>query len=391
MAKNKKLSNTITVATSVTSVTGPSDPAISPAAQRILQGKIELIQKHPFYASLVLRMEFVETARFPTAATDGKTIFYNPDFILELTTREVAGLLAHEVMHVALQHHTRRYNREPLRWNYACDYAINPMLLDAGMRLPEGGLLDPQFFDMSAEQIYALLPPLPKGSPVGFGQVLDEPGGEANRDTAEAEVRACIAQAMLDARMRGDVPGALERMVEQLLQPRVDWRAVLARFVCERSKSDYSWLKPNVRFLYRGIYLPSLDSTETGRVILIADTSGSISDDLINQFAGEVSGIAETFHIPLKVIYVDAKVCSVQDIEPGDEIDLKPKGGGGTDFRPGFALIERDDLQPRAVVYLTDGDCTSYPSEPSYPVLWVQFGHCRFEPPFGEKIQIVEE
>jgi predicted metal-dependent peptidase len=391
MAKKKTVAPVIPPATSVTSVPGTSDPAMSPAAQRILHGKIELIQKHPFYASLVLQMEFVETARFPTAATDGKTIFYNPDFIGELTTREVAGLLAHEVMHIALQHHTRRYNREPRRWNYACDYAINPMLLEAGMHLPEGGLLEPEFFGLSAEQIYALLPPPPPGAPVGFGEVLDEPGGEPNRDTAEAEARAQVAQALLDTRMRGSVPESLERLVEQLLQPRVDWRAVLARFVCERCQSDYSWLKPNVRFLYRGIYLPALDSTETGKIILIADTSGSISDDLINQFAGEVSGIAETFHIPLKVIYVDAKVCSVQDIEPGDDIDLQPKGGGGTDFRPGFELIEKDDLQPRAVVYLTDGDCTSYPPEPPYPVLWVQFGHCRFEPPFGEKIQIVQE
>lgn len=370
------------------STPGAGDGELTPAGQRILHGKIELIQGFPFYASLVLRMDFIETHQVPTAAIDGKTIFYNPDFISGQTVRNIAGVLAHEVMHVALQHHTRRYNRDPRKWNYACDYAINPMLIEAGLQLPEGILNHPQYNGMTAEQIYALLPDIPASAPIGCAEVLDEPGGEPNRDTAESEARAGVAQAILDARMRGNVSESLERLVEQLLQPKVDWREVLARFVTERSRSDYSWLKPNVRFLNRGLYLPALDSTETGKIILIADTSGSIDDELISQFSAEVSGIAETFAIPLQVIYVDAKICGVQDIEPGEDIDLKPKGGGGTDFRPGFAFIEKNDLQPRAVVYLTDGICDDYPSEPGYPVLWAQFGQYPFEPPFGEKIQV---
>ena len=366
----------------------PNDPAMTPAAQLILQGKIELIGAHPFYASLVLRMDFVETKTVPTACIDGKTIWYNPDFVLGQTVRKVAGLLAHEVMHVALQHHLRRFNREPRRWNYACDYAINPMLLAAGMHLPDGGLVDERYLDMAAEEIYHLLPPVDEEDPIGFGEVRDEPGGPDNRDAAATEVEGCVAQAMLDQRMQGDVPAALERLVAQILQPKVDWREVLARFISERSKSDYSWLKPNVRFLNRGIYLPGLDSLQTGAIIMIVDTSGSITGKLIEQFAAEVWAIAGTFSIPVMLIYVDTHVAGVQEIEAEEEIALKPKGGGGTDFRPGFAFIEERELHPCAVVYLTDGCCRSYPEEPAYPVLWAQFGAYPFDPPFGERIRI---
>ncbi len=357
-------------------------------SEHITRGKILLIQNQPFYASLVMRMEISETTEIDTACTDGTNIQYNPDFIGVLTIREVAGLLAHEVLHIALLHHTRRHHREPQRWNQACDYAINPILLKAGMSLPAGGLYNEDFTSMTAEQIYELLPPCDSATPAGFGEVKDPPGGAGKKEAAEAGARGSIAQALLDAKMRGNLPEDLERLVSQILQPKIDWREVLARFVTEISRKDYTWTRPAVRFIHQGLYMPMLEAPETGRIILIADTSGSIDDELISQFSGEVKGIADTFNISLLVIYVDAAVKATQEFEIGEDIDLKPRGGGGTDFRPGFVYIEDNDLQPRAVVYLTDGECSRYPDEPAYPVLWAQFGSGHFEPPFGEKIQI---
>ncbi len=87
-------------------------------------------------------------------ATDGVSLYYNPEFVDTLNSATLAGVLAHEVMHPALQHHVRRSGRDPRRWNEACDYAINPLLLDAGLSLPDGVLIDHRFRGMSAEQIY---------------------------------------------------------------------------------------------------------------------------------------------------------------------------------------------------------------------------------------------
>jgi hypothetical protein len=89
-------------------------------------------------------------------ATDGVSLYYNPEFVDTLNSATLAGVLAHEVMHPALQHHVRRSGRDPRRWNEACDYAINPLLLDAGLSLPDGVLVDHRFRGMSAEQIYNL-------------------------------------------------------------------------------------------------------------------------------------------------------------------------------------------------------------------------------------------
>ncbi len=260
--------------------------------------------------------------------------------------------------------------------------------MEAGMILPDGGLFSEEFLDMSAEEIYELLPECKNSDAPGFGEVRDESGGEENRGIAEAESRGSVAEAVLHAKMRGTMSGDLDRLVKEILEPKVDWREALAMFVTEISRADYTWSKPSSRFAHLGLYMPKLESIETGHIIIIVDTSSSIDDEMISMFSSEVTAIAETFQIRLQVIYVDAKFQSIQDLEPGEDIVLKPKGGGGTDFVPGFDYIEEHDLRPRAVVYLTDGACDSFPAEPEYPVLWTQFGHYPFKPPFGAKIQI---
>ena len=88
-------------------------------------------------------------------ATDGRRIVYNPQFVRQLKPAELEGVVAHEVMHCALAHHCRRGSRNPQIWNQAADYAINPLLLSAGIALPAGVLVNPEFANLSAEEIYA--------------------------------------------------------------------------------------------------------------------------------------------------------------------------------------------------------------------------------------------
>src|ERR1700690_1775926 len=129
----------------------------TPTSLRIQKARTSLILDHPFFGSLLFRLKGRECRSIQTMATDGVSIYYNPDFVETLNAATLAGTLAHEVMHPALHHHVRRSGRDPKRWNVACDYAINPLLVDAGLNLPEGVLLDNRFRGMSAEQIYNLL------------------------------------------------------------------------------------------------------------------------------------------------------------------------------------------------------------------------------------------
>ena len=129
----------------------------TPIARRIQKARTALVLDHPFFGSLLFRLKDLECGSIETMATDGVSLYYNPQFVETLNAATLAGTLAHEVMHPALHHHVRRSGRDPKRWNVACDFAINPLLVDARLSLPEGILLDNRFRGMSAEQIYNLL------------------------------------------------------------------------------------------------------------------------------------------------------------------------------------------------------------------------------------------
>ena len=157
----------------------------TPTSLRIQKARTSLILDHPFFGSLLFRLKGRECRSVQTMATDGVSLFYNPDFVETLTAATLAGTLAHEVMHPALHHHVRRSGRDPKRWNVACDFAINPLLVDAGLSLPDGVLIDNRFRGMSAEQIYNLLESESETErDSGKEDGDEEHGGEESKDEA---------------------------------------------------------------------------------------------------------------------------------------------------------------------------------------------------------------
>src|ERR1700682_1457576 len=130
--------------------------AQSTVEQKLTRARTQLLLNQPFFGTLCLRLKLMPGSR-PTLATDGVRIIYNPSFVDSLTPAELEGCLAHEVLHCALGHHARRGVREPRLWNHAADYAINPILVKNGLKLPAGVLLDPQYENLPAEEIYARL------------------------------------------------------------------------------------------------------------------------------------------------------------------------------------------------------------------------------------------
>jgi len=225
-----------------------------------------------FFATLVLRLQSRPDWETETMATDGRELLYNPEFVNKLGPLLVQGVLAHEVMHNALAHPSRRGPRDPVLWNIACDLAINPILRDAHVALPDGCLMpgEGQFAELpagkSAEEYYSTLM---KGKddcgdsegngagtsdPGGCGQVIDpEQGDPAQVQAIEAEWKVAVAQAQQAAMGRGPLPGGLGRSVEQVLHPPADWRSVLREFVSAHARNDYSWSRPNRRFIAQGL------------------------------------------------------------------------------------------------------------------------------------------
>ena len=361
-----------------------------------------LVLDHPFFASLALRLNVSENKDIETARTDGRKLEYSPKFVESLSMDELKGLICHEVMHCVLQHPFRVNGRHPRIWNYAIDYVVNPIVLDAGMRLPEGALFDEKYTDMSAEDVYRLIVDdlQPEEVPPSLGEVIEpgcgksgegeeEGGGESIQDIAQ-EWKVILAQAAQQAEREGRLPAGIRRLVKDTLEPKLDWREIFRRFITTYAENDYSWTKPDRRYVHRGLYLPSMYSNELGKVVAAIDVSGSISQDQLDQFSGEINSILQDYRAECKVIYCDAEVTQVDDYEAGDPVRLEVNGGGGTDFRPPFDLLQSEDEVPSCMLYFTDGMCSSFPEEPVYPTMWVvmQSGYGDFDPPFGEVLYL---
>jgi predicted metal-dependent peptidase len=380
------------------------------AGKALAAARVKLIlgrdARSAFFATLVLRLAPEPAWDLDTLATDGRALRYYPTFVTGLTPDELAGVLAHEVMHCALAHPARRQGRDPDVWNVACDLAINPLLVAAGVVLPPSRLmpgegqhagLDP---GKSADEYYALLPGPAAGEsdgsgstgdPGGCGQVIDpEDGDPAEARQVEADWQVAVAQAQSAAAGRGPLPAGLGRAVDEVLHPPADWRAVLREFVSSHAKNDYSWTRPNRRFLAQGLYLPGLRSEELGDVVLAVDTSGSIGEKLLGVFAAEANAVLASFDCTLTVLFHDSDVQKVQTWRSADgPLVLDPVGGGGTSHACVFDWLARSGLDPACVVCLTDMETEFPPVPPAVPVLWAVPGPVSCDPPFGRVVSLV--
>ena len=336
---------------------------------RIQKARTALLLDHPFFGSLLYRLKDRESRAIKTMATDGVSLLWNPEFVETLTAATLAGVLAHEVMHPALHHHLRRSGRDAKRWNIACDYAINPLLVDAGLSLPEGVLIENRFRGMSAEQIYNLLeseegsdadsnsdqpasashePNQPSagnesGDPSapetggGIGQVLDAPqesDDSPTRQEQEREWKIAVKQAITVAQQAGKVPAGLDRTMEGAAEAAVNWRELLRCLWSETTAADYSWMRPNRRHLWNGLYLPGVVKEGVGEIVLAVDCSGSVSGRRLRLFEAEARSILEGQRPErVYVLYFDAVVQKVEIYEAGQPITPNPVGGGGYGVR----------------------------------------------------------
>lgn len=371
--------------------------------EEFTKARSQLILTSPFFGTLALRLRPIPDESVETACTNGEYIKYNPKWFLRLREQERIGLIAHEVMHVALFHMIRRDNRDSVRWNIAGDYVINGALLKSKFILPHTELIDSQYDDMSTDNVYALLPEdikdgtgpgdillVSSDDPGGCGSVIDHPsvsdGSAAGK--FEAEIEVAVQQAADIAKAMGKLPGHLQTLIEKALAPKVDWKMTLAQFLRANNKSDFTWIKPNRRFISRGLYMPALHTPCLEEIAVAVDTSGSVSEDELLQFTGEITSILhDTNPERIHFLQCDTEVRSDEEYTR-ESLPLKItyKGRGGTAFSPVTKYITEKHPGVAALVYLTDLESNDFGDQPSYPVLWITTAST--EAPYGQVIQI---
>ena len=359
---------------------------------RVARARTALLCDQPFFGCLALRLDTVVDNSCDTALTDGVSLGFNEEFVKSLSMPELVGLVAHEVMHLALGHHVRMGKRDAKKWNISCDFAINRVLLDSGFTLPSGALFSSSYAGLSAEAIYSQLPDGHTGE--SFGEVR-EPNNKtpAGIKLEEQRWQIAVSQAVTLSQAMGKEPAdGFARAVQESLNHKVDWRYVLREFMEKVVCNDYTWMRPNPRYLPQGIYLPGLYSRDVGDIAVAIDTSGSVSAGQLGQIEKEITAMLEEFPAAtILVVYCDSIVQGHIELTNADlPVTLELLGGGGTDFRPAFKFVDELEKPLSCLIYLTDLACDRYPDKvPDYPVLWVNtcdYGYP--DPPFGEVIRM---
>lgn len=353
--------------------------------------KARLLTTHAFWAAFIYNTPLVADPTVPTAATDGRRVLYNPAFLDRLgSAKLVEFVLMHELAHIMFLHvPDMRRMPNPDKANIAMDHAINLFLKAEGFTIWDRAHCDPQYTGMAWTQIYPLLPdppPQPQGGGGdGEGEAGDGVGGGFGRDVRpgdgadaaggmseearyelQREIQGRVAQAWAVAKIAGRGSAALEKLIDQMLQPEAAWYDLLADFLLKVVPTDESWLRRNRR--YRDVVLPGRHGVAMGEIVIIGDASGSMTDRDEARILTEVTSIRDLVHPErVRVVWCDTEVTSEQVFEDGDEIVLRPTGGGGTDMR--VALDHITQYNPIVAVLMTDG-YTPWPSQaPEYPLI----------------------
>ena len=405
---------------------GPMDPKLDREVREILTtARVGLLLKASFFGNLATRLTLTNADEWcPTAATDGRKFYYNSRFIKMLKPKEVEFLFGHEVLHCVYDHFGRRGDRDPQLWNIADDYCVNGDLKKHGVgefitSVP--CLYDKKYEGLSAEEVYDILYENAEkidisslidqmidehldGEGDGEGSGKDEKEGKG-RPTLSAEERqqikdeikeAMISAAAADADGAGNLPAGVKRILQELTEPKMDWRELLRMQLESTIKSDYTWMRTSRKGWDMDAVMPGMKLDPMIDIALFIDSSGSMEDSMLKDILSETAGIMESF--PAYRIHVatfDTQVYNPvqydsENLEDITEYELK--GGGGTDFTCVFDYLKREEIEPKRLVVFTDGyPYGSWGDENYADTVWILHGTTSIVPPWGQYAYYEEE
>lgn len=346
--------------------------------------KCRLLINEPFFGHLLSSLTILPHDNIPKLQIHGNVISYNPKYIQNTDIKILTWQLVHCIMHIAFCHFTRKKDRNQQMWDLATDIAVNNILYYENNRSIDGNF-DPTFRNKAAEHIYESI----KDNNGMIRNSFDLHIDTQNREDEEEALRSLV-EAQSFAKMMGKMPGGLELYINELLNPKLNWKELLRKFATEcLLNEDYSFIRPRKSLLFQGIYTASLiQETDTlKRLVVGIDTSGSITDKNLKDFFNEIRAL---HHLSEKtcIIQCDTIIQDIYTVDIFSKIkEIKIKGRGGTDFRPVFNYVKKNSIVPSVLIYLTDLYGIFPDKDPGYPVLWVSTDKS-LSVPFGKKISI---
>jgi predicted metal-dependent peptidase len=353
---------------------------------RIIIARVGLLLRHPFFGNMATRLRIQCADEWcPTAAVDGRNLYFNTQFFNAMNNKEIEFVIAHEILHCVFDHLGRRDERNPMLYNIAADYIVNNLLVRD--RIGEKPSIvdcyqDFKYEGWSSEEVYDELFKEAEKNGQEFldqlGEMLDEhldlEGDGTEEDNKDGkgrpkyskgeldQIKDEIKEAMIQAAQTagaGNVPGGVQRLIKQLTEPKMNWRELLRQQIQSTIKSDYTFARPSRKGWHTGAILPGMNFQDTIDICVSIDMSGSIGDDQAKDFLSEIKGIMDEYKdYKIKVWCFDTAVYNEEDFTADGGRDLSEYevlGGGGTDFMVNWTYMKDNDIQPKKFIMFTDG------------------------------------
>jgi predicted metal-dependent peptidase len=398
----------------VVTVTNPETDRKS--QEKLITARIGLLLKAAFFGNLATRLVLKNADEWlTTAATDGRYFYYNSEFVNKLSVKQTEFLFGHEVLHNVYDHMGRRGQRDPQLFNIAADYCVNQDLVDQriGEKITTVPiLLDAKYKGMSAEEVYDLL--YENAEKIDINKLVDmlldehldgegedgdgdgngEGQGKGRPKLSEEEkrqIRDEIKEAVLGAAQAcgaGNLPAGVKRMLNDMTEPKMDWRELLQQQIQSTIKSDYTFMKPSRRSWHMDAILPGQNFEDMIDICISVDLSGSISSQQCKEFFSEIYGIMQLYTaFRIHVWTFDTQVYNpaVFTQDNMDELlTYEPQGGGGTTFEANWEFMKENEIEPKKFIMFTDGyPCGSWGDEDYCDTVFIIHGNDTIEPPFG--------
>ena len=366
------------------------NPNITPAelekmrvevVDRIITARIGLLLRHPFFGNMATRLRVVAADDWlPTAAVDGRNLYFNTQFFNAMNNKEIEFVIAHEILHCVFGHLIRREDRNAILYNIAADYIANNLLVRE--KIGEKPKIvdcyqDFKYDNWTSEEVYDDLFKKTKEQLDKLGELLDEhidwEEGEDEKDgngpkrpryskDEMSKIRDEIKESMISASQSagaGNTPGDIRRMIQELTEPKMNWRQLLRQQIQSTIRNDYTFSRPSRKGWHTGAILPGMNFDETIDICVSIDMSGSIGDAQARDFISEIKGIMDEYKdYKIKLWCFDTKVYNEQDFtaDGGDSLtEYEVMGGGGTDFMANWVYMKENGISPKKFIMFTDG------------------------------------
>lgn len=395
---------------------GPMDPALDrKVREKLITARVGLLLKASFFGNLATRLKLINADEWcGTAATDGRNFYYNSRFVEMLRPKEIEFLFGHEVLHCVYDHFGRRGDRDPKIWNIANDFCVNADLKkhNVGELITTVPCLyDRKYEGMSSEEVYDDL--MQNAQKINMNDLIDkmidehldgegDGDGEGDQEgkgrprlSAEdrAKIRDEIKEAMLAAASAtqdaGNIPAGVKRMINDLTEPKMNWRELLRMQLESTIKSDYTWMRSSRKGWHMDAVMPGMKLDPMIDIAVALDASGSISESMLKDFLSEIQGIMDSFPAyKIHVVTFDTEAYNPAqyDSENLDSIcDYEIKGGGGTDFDCVYNYLKENEIEPKRLIMFTDGyPFGSWGDENYTDTVFIIHGNNTIVPPWGQ-------